>query len=206
MGERMRKPGRAAFVIVVVFTAVSAVLRSAQAGDNTIRQPGDHPNYAVEIEPHLDFAWFNYAGYGIGSNGGVGLGARFTIPIVKNGFVSTINNTVGIGFGGDWVYFGCTANVPSCGVSTLYFPVVMQWNFYVAHAWSVFGEPGFSFNYAFYNDSLCKNAGLGGACVIGNAFFPGPVFEVGGRYHINEHLALTARIGYPDFTFGVSFM
>ena len=77
----MRKPGRVAFVIVVAFTAVSAVLRSAQAGDNTIRQPGDHPNYAIEIEPHLDFAWFDYAGYGIGSNGGVGLGARWTYGV-----------------------------------------------------------------------------------------------------------------------------
>jgi hypothetical protein len=196
----MSNPGRVAFVVVVVFVAVGALRRPAEAGDNTIRQPGDHPNYAIEIEPHMDFAWFDYAPYnapGLNSSPGVGLGARFTIPIVKNGFVTTINNTVGIGFGADWLYFGCN---PNCGLSTLYFPVVMQWNFYVAHSWSVFGEPGFSFDYAFYNNGVCK-----GSC-FGSAFFPGPVFEVGGRYHINEHLALTARIGYPDFTFGVSFM
>jgi hypothetical protein len=30
---------------------------------------------------------------------------------------------------------------------------------------------------------------------------------VGGRYHFNETVALTMRLGYPDIlTFGVSFM
>jgi hypothetical protein len=203
MGERMRSPSRAAFAVIVAFLLLGALSREAKAGDNTIRQPGDHPHYAVEIEPHLDFAWFDYAGYGIGNTAGIGVGARFTIPIVRNGFIPTINNTVGIGFGGDWVYFGCGATNVSCGVNTLYFPVVMQWNFYVAQRWSVFGEPGFSINYAFYNDTLCNGRG---GCFVGNALFPGPVFEFGARYHINEHFALTARIGYPDFTFGVSFM
>jgi hypothetical protein len=197
----MRKPFRAAFSIIVALMTVAALQRAAEAADNTIRQPGDHPNYVIEIEPHLDLAWFDYAGYaGIGSTAGIGLGARFTIPLVKNGFVPSINNTVGIGFGGDWIYFGCSQG---CGLSTLYFPVVMQWNFYVAQRWSVFGEPGFSLNYAFYNDSACGN---GKTNCFGSNFFPGPVFEIGGRYHINEHFALTARIGYPDFTFGVSFM
>jgi hypothetical protein len=197
----MRKLGRAAVAVVVAFVAVSAASRAAEAGDNTIRQPGDHPNYPIEIEPHLDFAWFDYAGYGFGTTAGIGVGARFTIPLTKNGFVPTINNTVGIGFGGDWVYFGCAAN---CGVSTLYFPVVMQWNFYVAQRWSVFGEPGISINYAFYNGDVC--AGRPAPCAVGSALFPGPVFEVGGRYHVNEHFALTLRLGYPDLTFGLSFM
>ena len=31
-------------------------------------------------------------------------------------------------------------------------------------------------------------------------------FYVGGRYHINDHVALVMRIGYPTFSFGVSFM
>jgi hypothetical protein len=176
----------------------------AQAGESTIRQPGDHPHYAIEIEPHLNLAWFDYAGYGLGTTAGIGLGARFTIPIVYNGFVPTINNSVGIGFGGDWVYFGCGAPNVSCGVSTLYFPIVMQWNFFVARRWSVFGEPGFSINYAFYNDNVCQGQKAG--CYVGSSIFPGPVFEFGGRYHLSEHMALTARIGYPDFTFGVSFM
>jgi hypothetical protein len=193
---------RAVALAFVAFLAVMGLGRVAEAEDNTIRQPGDHPNYYVEIEPHLDFAWFDYAGYGI-NDVGIGLGLRATIPIVKNGFIPTINNTVGIGFGFDYMYFGCAEAGLSCGVSALYFPVVLQWNFYVAQRFSVFGEPGFSLNYAFYSQDAC-----GGGCkgAIPNDFFPGFVFEVGGRYHINEHLALTGRIGFPNITFGVSFM
>jgi hypothetical protein len=198
----MKKSGRTIVAALALFGASSAFSRAALAEDNTIRQPGDHPNYAVEIEPHLDFAWFDYAGYGI-NDLGIGLGVRATIPVVKNGFIPTINNTVGIGFGVDYLYFGCGVTGTSCGVSTLYFPVVLQWNFYVAQRFSVFGEPGFSLNYAFYNDDAC---GQLKGCAVGHNFFPGFVFEVGGRYHINEHLALTGRIGFPDITFGVSFM
>jgi hypothetical protein len=189
--------------VIAAFLAITCLCRHAGAEDNTIRQPGDHPNYYVEIEPHLDFAWFDYAGYGI-NDVGIGLGVRATIPIVKNGFIPTINNTVGIGFGFDYIYFGCGAAGVSCGVSALYFPVVLQWNFYVAQRFSVFGEPGFSLNYAFYSANDCGTFCPKGA--LPNDFFPGFVFELGGRYHINEHLALTGRIGFPNITFGVSFM
>jgi len=200
----MRKPGRAVFTRLFIFAAASAAGRAAYAQD-TIRSPGDHPNYAVEIEPHVDLNWFDNVGYGFGGDAGIGLGLRASIPIVQNGFIPTINNTVAIGFGGDAVYFGCGFNGVNCGLWTLYFPVVLQWNFYVAPRFSVFGEPGFSLDYAFYNGTLCNGVG-GKLRSVGSNFFPGPVFEIGGRYHINQHLALTARIGYPQITFGVSFM
>lgn len=189
----MMKLDRVILVCLFAVVLIPAATGVASARDDTIKQPGDHPNYTIEMEPHLILGW---AGDGYGA-GGIGIGGRFTIPIVKNGFVPTINNTVGIGFGVDFTYYGtyyygCGAPQP-CGkdADLLTFPVVMQWNFYVAQRWSVFGEPGLSLNYA--------NAGP-------NSFFPYPVFEVGGRYHFNEHIALTARLGFPYFSFGVSFM
>jgi hypothetical protein len=195
----MKKAGRVTLACTLAFLALIALTRPAHAQDNTIRQPGDHPNYIVEIEPHLDLSWLgSYLAYG--TDAGIGLGIRFSIPVVKNGFIPTINNTVAVGFGGDFIYFGCNG---CFGVWDLYIPVVMQWNFYVAQRFSVFGEPGLSLNYAFYGaDPVCTVAGRN----ICNNFFPGFVFEVGGRYHINQHLALTARLGFPDITFGVSFM
>jgi hypothetical protein len=186
----MMKLGRVVLAFLFAFVFISATARVASAGDNTIRQPGDHPNYAVEMEPHLILGWGGFDGYGAG---GVGVGGRFTIPIVRNGFVPTINNTVGIGFGVDFTYYNSCAALGCNGhaADLLTFPVVMQWNFYVAQRWSVFGEPGFSISYASAEH---------------NYVFPSPVFEVGGRYHFNEHVALTARIGFPYFSFGVSFM
>ncbi len=188
----MMKLGRAVSAFLFAFVLISATARVASARDETIRQPGDHPNYVIEMEPHLILGWGGFDGYGAG---GFGAGGRFTIPLVKNGFVPTINNTVGIGFGVDFTYYNnCGYNNSLCGghvADLLTFPVVMQWNFYVAQRWSVFGEPGISLNYASADR---------------NYFFPYPVFEVGGRYHFTEHVALTARIGFPYFSIGVSFM
>src|SRR5580658_9959720 len=111
------KPRRGLVAFFLALATVLVLCRTARAEDNTIRQPGDHPNYYVEIEPHLDFAWFDYAGYGI-NDVGIGLGIRATIPFLKNGFIPTINNTAGIGFGFDYMYFGCAQALP-CGVSAL---------------------------------------------------------------------------------------
>src|SRR5690606_41027704 len=49
---------------------------------------------------------------------------RGTIELIDNGFVPSINNTVGLGFGAD-----ITPNA-------LWIPVVLQWNFFLSNRWS----------------------------------------------------------------------
>jgi hypothetical protein len=94
----------------------------ALADTSTIKLPGAHTDYVFEAEPHALVAPFDKFQPGVGFRG--------TIELVDNGFISSINNTVGIGFGADW--------------SNKHFrlPVVMQWNFWLSRNWSVFGEPG----------------------------------------------------------------
>ena len=41
-----------------LFAACLGVAGVARAEESIIRHPGDHPNYSVEIEPHLDFAFW----------------------------------------------------------------------------------------------------------------------------------------------------
>src|ERR1700692_4192726 len=86
---------------VLLGTAIFWCAGSARA-DDTIKRPGDHPNYSVEIEPHGLWGWHHYY-YAPGD--GLGLGVRFSIPIVENGFVPSINNSVAIGFGVDWLHY-----------------------------------------------------------------------------------------------------
>src|SRR5579859_3933733 len=101
-----RHSTRALLASAVALGSLCASASLARAADNTIRQPGDHPHYLFEIEPHLDLAWFDYVGYaGLGYDAGIGLGLRATVIVAQNGFIPTINNTVGIGFGGDFIYF-----------------------------------------------------------------------------------------------------
>jgi len=208
---------QSAFRLLVSSAALVAIalgVRAAHAEETIIKRPGDHPTYSVEIEPHLTLAVFLPRA---GSNG-VGVGGRFTIPIVKNGFVSSINNSVGIGFGLDWVHYnGCYryfANPGDCSnFDAFVLPVVMQWNFFLSTHWSVFGEPGLAIVYnnwgscgGYYVDSrnnrILYECGNPPSRIDVNPF----ILFVGGRYHFSETTALTMRIGWPYFSIGVSFM
>jgi len=150
----------------------SALLLAASAAfadTSTIKIPGDHPAYVFEAEPHAIVAPFDKFAPGVGFRG--------TIELIDNGFISTINNTVGIGFGVDWTdkHFRV--------------PVVMQWNFWLSRRWSVFGEPGGLLN--FENNDKVKAA---------------PAFYAGGRFHFSDAITLTMRVGHPTASVGVSFL
>ena len=76
-------------------------------------------------------------------------------------------------------------------------PVVMQWNFWLHPRWSVFGEPGIQ---------LHLRTHLGDDFVF-DAF----TIYGGGRFHFNDSIALTLRLGAPILhdnviTVGVSFL
>jgi hypothetical protein len=200
MPTRPRPPfaaGLAAIVPLVIGLLVLATPGTARA-DDTIKHPGDHPDYSFEIEPHVLFGWDN-----IFASSGFGVGVRAAIPLVQNGFVKEINNSVAIGFGADLVrYSQCYYN-DNCGAWYLYFPVVLQWNFFVAQKWSVFGEPGL-FVYKGFVD-VCSDLDKKFGCVTPSEFGLRPAFYLGGRFHVNEHFTITMRLGYPTFSVGASF-
>jgi len=102
---------------------------SAHGDESIIKTPGDHPDYRFEAEPH---GLLGFGGPFRGGHSELGVGFRGTIIVVQNGFVPTINNSVGVSFGGDLFF----------GRGTLFIPVAMQWNFWLSNHWSVFGEPG----------------------------------------------------------------
>ena len=144
----------------------------ARADELVIKNPGLHPNYVFEAEPHflvdpyVDFA--------------PGVGFRGTVSLLHNGFVKTINNSIGITFGLDWVDKG------------VWIPVAMQWNFWLSRNWSVFGEPGISFRAGDNGHRGDHVAWLG--------------LWAGGRYHFTDRVTLTLRVGSPTLSVGVSFL
>lgn len=164
-------------VTAVDGTTVTTV-RSAHAEPTTIKHPGDHPDYLFEAEPHA------LVGFGgpFKDRGGAHIGAGFrgTFVVLGNGFIKTINNSVGISFGADIF-----------GENTLFLPVAMQWNFWLSRHWSVFGEPGIGLA---FKDFESKKEVLH------------PILMAGGRYHFSDTVALTLRVGYPAVAIGVSFL
>ncbi len=195
-------------VLALLTLFAGALLARPAAAQSTIKRPGQHPDYVFEAEPHLDLGLVDPPGFGAGT--GLGAGFRGTIQLVKNGFIPKLNNSVGIGFGLDYLRYDgwqgprgqCErfepgpAGVPICvqvsgrnHVNYFFLPVVLQWNFWLHRNWSVFGEPGL----AFYFDD-------------GPLEFTPFVLYAGGRYHFTDRITLTMRVGYPSFSLGVSFL
>jgi hypothetical protein len=149
---------------------------------------------------------------------GLGAGLRVTIPIVHNGFVQTINNSVGLSFGFDWLHYtsGRDTSVGPCArwiagpdnaricvqvaglsgapANYIFLPLALQWNFWLHRRFSAFGEPGV----VIYH----RNAEYEPDSQVGLA----PLFDIGGRWHFSDFAALTFRFGYPTFSLGVSFL
>ena len=166
----MRRVRLAAALSALAVLLAGGVARADE--HSIIKQYGEHPSYVFEAEPHAVLGF----GYPFDEGNYVGVGFRGTFHIT-DGFVKSINDSIGIGVGLDFV--------PG-GPGLILVPVVLQWNFWLSTHWSVFGEPGLAFTNA-----------------VRTAL--DPVFYAGGRFQFTERIALTLRVGYPDISVGVSF-
>lgn len=132
-----------------------------------------------------------------------GPGFRGTIVLVDNGFISSINNSVGLGFGLDWLFFdddhchGNPNNRRCHSHNNVVLPLVMQWNFWLHRKWSVFGEPGIAFIFHEDHDDFHDTD-------LDVDLF---TIYAGGRFHFNDTTTLTLRFGFPtNLSIGVSFL
>jgi hypothetical protein len=175
-----------------------------------IRSPNRHPHYAVELEPHLVLQWTNQPFW---NDDGIGVGMRASIPVLQNGPIPSINNSLAIGFGLDWAHFnGCGPWNGACGADSFLFPLVVQWNFFLTDWFSLFPEVGLAVQHA----SLGWNGTIPGSCrrvngvdVCSNGAshtYVDLVLWLGARFALSDHIAFVLRLGTPSILFGVSFM
>lgn len=205
--ERLKSP-RAACAALCALAIVS--IAEAASAQSIIKRPGAHPRYSAEVEPHLLVQWadedpFNSAGFG--------LGVRATVPFLDNGPIPKINNNMGIGFGLDWAFFsedncGLNGRVPApfndtydCSGNDIWFPVVVQWNFFLTDIISVFAEPGLAIEYETWNVETPA-----GVDYDDDDLDVEPVFQLGGRFLFGETVGLTLRLGFPYVSAGASFL
>jgi hypothetical protein len=172
-----------------------AALPRVAAAQATIRHPGDHPKYDFEVEPHLAIdPWSGSEGFGPG--------LRATFVVLDNGFVQSINNSIGVGVGADFLFYGSHCSGPdthrTCSdQSDFTVPIVLQWNFWLHRQWSVFGEPGVSLHFR--------------SGTSDNFTFDPFALYAGGRFHFSDRITLTVRLGAPffahsAFSVGASFL
>jgi hypothetical protein len=149
----------------------------AHADESIIKSPGDHPSYIFEAEPHGLVGWYHVDKFS------PGVGFRGTFKIIDNGFIASINNSIGIGAGIDWTQ------------DRIWVPIVMQWNFWISENWSVFGEPGVAITVGGTGNKKGKNDAVDLLAIWGGA-----------RYHFTDRITLTMRVGKPTLSIGVSFL
>lgn len=162
-------PLRSAALAAAVLVLAPATARAEEP--YVIEVLGEHPRYRLEFEPVAGVAFdgpFN-------PNGNAVFGVRLTLNLA-DGFVQSINDSVGIGAGAEFDPIG-----------NLLVPVTLQWNFWFSDSWSVFVEPG---------AALSSSATT---TVI-------PVGYLGARLNLNPRVALTLRAGFPDSTLGLSLL
>jgi hypothetical protein len=178
----------AGFVAAGSFLAFSP---DAHAVDWVIKQPNDHPTYRAELEPHANFILYRYRSYGRGGryrnfgDAEFGGGFRASIELADPAFIPRLNNTIAISFGLD------LTNCRFCRYDrySIWSPVALQWNFFLTKKWSVFAEiGGIIRSEGFYRD-----------------YWLDPAIWLGTRLHFNDKVALTARLGVPWISVGVSF-
>lgn len=186
--------------LLSVAAAASALSFTSEAeATNVIKRPGAHPQYSFELEPHGIWSW-------AWPGDGPGIGVRANIPLFHNGPIDTINNNMAIGFGMDvawWTHGSRTRRLGDrcwddwgddrCSGTTVWVPVVLQWNFYLTEMISVFGEPGAAMRFVSWE--------------YDSDFHPFiPVFAGGGRFQFGERVGLTVRLGYPYASIGANIL
>jgi hypothetical protein len=188
-----RSAGLLVFALAVLYICAPSPV-AAQ-----IDAPGKHSHYVVELEPHFVWQWTNDE---ISVDDGIGLGFRASIPILQDGPVTTINNSLAITFGLDWAHFGggCYGVAGGCSEDDVWVPVALQWNFYLTKVISVFPEFGLGFRDAIYDQTVCTN----GRCRASDLSVY-PVLWFGARFRLTDLLAIVVRLGTPSLQFGVSF-
>jgi hypothetical protein len=152
--------------------------------------------YPVEVDVHATFGADNV--YGMA---GLGAGARVSVPLVAGMLGRRLSDNLAISFGGDIVHYDNCYYGGLCGANYLMFPVAAQYNLFFRRRVSLFGEAG-----AFLYKGFFDGCGAGDpGCSAPPDFGILPTFAVGARVHFGA-VALTARVGYPTVTLGVSFL
>ena len=198
-------------IVLFVATLVSGLLLAGSA-EAQIKNPGAHPRYSLELDPHLTLQHDR----GPFTDEGVGLGLRATIPFFHNGPIPQINNNMGISFGADYVFFGDDDDCRfrgarnefierDCGGTALWLPVTVQWNFWFTPVVSVFAEPGLALEYATaYWEYECGT----GICEADDDDLDVVEFVmfVGGRFMFSNNVGMTVRLGSPYVSVGATFL
>lgn len=181
---------RGSMMAVAMLVAVSAPAFAQETGSTTetgavtdgVRAPGG----LYDATPHTRKSqvslwvlpsWW-YASFGVG--------ARYAMPLIADGFLAEMNDSVELEFGADAYFLSWYGFAPNVII-----PVEGRWTFHVLPNFSLYGKVIVGVDVDF-------QAG---------ASFLSPVFDVvpGLMYKVGESMTLRAEAGYRGFRAGIGF-
>jgi len=211
----MTKPqaNRFAILTAAALSIPSSVLLFAPTAgaESIIKQPGNHPHYSWELEPHMALDWDGHHEL----NSGFGPGVHVAIPIMHQGPITTINNNMAIKFGMDLTFHDCNRGYwgnwnnyqYDCSATSILLPVALQWNFYLTDIITVYGEPGIAIRHYWSSQEFPGGNCPGGICTWHNSeTYALPYFGMGAKFMFGRSAGLNVRLGYPHATIGASIL
>ncbi|HMA95913.1 MAG TPA: hypothetical protein VKP30_24665 [Polyangiaceae bacterium] len=207
--DRSRKSFQSAFLSATVLSTALLGWASSADAETVIRRPGLHPQYSVELEPHLTFDWLKDRR---DVSDGIGPGLHVAIPFMHQGPITTINNNMAIKFGFDLTFSGSCywhelyRERYDCGATSLLLPVALQWNFYITDIITVFGEPGLAIRSTWWDYDYRVNCPAGVCHGDRRDTYPELYMAGGAKFMFGRTIGLTVRLGYPHATIGASFL
>lgn len=123
-----------------------------------------------------------------------GVGGRFLIPILHDGFISTVNESFGIEFGADLLGVLGARFYPTIGL-----PVEVYWQFHFTSKLSAYAKAGvvIEFNPVPYT--------CGASIVCRGYVSASPIGNVGLIYKFGPTVSFRAEAGYPWIKVGLGF-
>jgi len=177
------------------------------AAQTRINRPASHPD--VEISPHLVVQWTDEPAW---DSDGIGVGLHAAIPVISNGPVTTINNSLAIGFGLDWAHFDHACGpyalnaTTNCAADDFWLPITVQWNFFFTDLISAFPELGLGIKHERWDGVVCRPGNNYYWCnADGSNTNVDLVLWLGVRFHLARSFALTLKLGTPSLLLGASF-
>ena len=182
-----------------IFFAAVATLTLASAAQAQIDRPGAHLSYTAEVEPHLVLQHTD--------DDGIGIGMRASFPIIDNGPIRTINNSLALGVGFDWSHWDdeCPGPFDDCDGNDFWIPMVVQWNFFFSDLISAFPELGLGLEYEAWDEDYGIRCRGNDWCDDDDDLDVELVLWLGVRFHLAREVALTVRLGTPSILIGASF-
>lgn len=181
----MKNLARVALLAVVVSSVAFAQddAPPPESGGSGMRRSGFLLDASSQQRPMLlgihaivPYGYF-YGGFGMGA------GATFYIPLVKDGFIPPLNDEFGLDFGADLVFFfGYYAPV------SITIPVSALWTFHITDKFSAYAKVG-----------IALKIHPGWLSPV----FPDWVSVLGINYMLSSSFGLRAEVGYPGIKLGI---